>query len=306
LSPVRVDQQIKKDNFFSIQQKLTKALKAIPKDSYDVIIANHSLTTYPVLRAGVTKKTLYYIQAYEPEMYRLMGGAKNYILSFLSLLSYKIKLFTVVNADVYTNHKWITSKRVLYPGVDFGLFYSKNTNAEDKKSADKIIIGTIGRLEVFKGTIYILQAFSIIKQKFPNAELHVAFGDADDFKEYKDIYCFQPHGDEALGDFYRSLDYYICAGFIQLGAFHYPVAEAMSCGVSVITTSYYPANDTNAWITKPRDPEDIAEKFSTAHENMEQRKQKIKKGFEAVQQFDWKVVTKKLNFFLEELVAKNN
>jgi len=302
LSRARPDQIEKKENFFSIQQKLTKALKSIPENSFDIILANHSLTTYPVLRAGLTKKTVYYVQAYEPEMYKLMGGIKNNILGLLSLFSYKIKLFTVVNAGIYTNHKHINSKKVLYPGIDFKLFYP---NVFNKKITDKIVIGTIGRLEVFKGTIYILQAFTIIKQKFPNAELHVAFGNAEDFKDHNDIYCFQPHGDEALGNFYRSLDYYICAGFIQLGAFHYPVAEAMSCGIPVITTSYYPANDTNAWITNIKDSNDIVLKFSEAHLNMQRKNEKVERALLDVQQFDWKNVTIKLNHFLEELVANN-
>ena len=214
---------VKKENAFSIQRKLTKALYKIAKNSYDIIIANHSLTTLPIKRTGLTHKTLYYVQAYEPDFYNLSGGLKNRILAHLSECSYKMKLFTVVNSDIYLKYKKINASRVLYPGIDFDLFYPKVKESRDE-TKNKIIIGTVGRLESYKGTRYIIEAFNKLKKKNPSMQLHVAFGNPLDFKNYKDIYCFQPHGDKELGNFYRTLDYYICAGYTQLGAFHYPDA----------------------------------------------------------------------------------
>ena len=72
----------KKNNAFSIQKKLTRALRKIPKNSYDAVIANHALTTLPVKRAGLIPKALYYVQAYEPEYYN-SPGIKNRILACL-------------------------------------------------------------------------------------------------------------------------------------------------------------------------------------------------------------------------------
>ena len=236
---------IKTENGLSIQRKLKKALSRIPKNSYDVIIANQSLTVLPIKLSGWSYKTLYYVQAYEPEFYTNMGGRKNRILSELSALTYTLKLFTVVNADIYLNYKKLAASRTLYPGVDTTIFYPKDIgNLTPKKN--KIILGTVGRLERIKGTRFILDAFVLLRARYPNAELHVAFGDPATFKLYEGVYCFQPDGDEELAKFYRTLDYYICAGTIQHGAFHYPVVEAMCCGVSLITTPYYPANESNA------------------------------------------------------------
>ena len=291
----------RKNNAFSIQKKLTKALRKIPTGSYDVIIANHALTTLPVKRAGLVRKTLYYVQAYEPEYYD-SGSIKDRILAFLSEKSYKMKLFTVVNGSTYLNYKKLKATKILYPGIDTNIFYQKSRKL-NQRIEDKIVIGTIGRTEDYKGTRYITQAFLKLNQKYSNFELHVAFGDPRQFKDHDNIYCFQPHGDEKLARFYRSLDYYICAGYIQLGAFHYPVSEAMSCAVPVITTAYYPANDANAWmIKKTQDPEEIVTLIELAQSNPSLKQKKLEQALSDVKQFDWKRAGEQLNNYIKELV----
>lgn len=296
------NETIKKTGAIAIQKKLTRALKRIPKDSYDVIIANHSLTTLPVIIAGLKDKTLYYVQAYEPEFYNISGGVKNKILSYLSELSYRMNLFTIVNAKTYLNYKRLKATRILYPGIDFNRFYPKNSTPT-QKPAEQIVIGTIGRLESFKGTRYVIETFKILKKKYSNIQLHVAFGNPDDFLNEEGIYCFQPHGDKELGKFYRSLDYYFCGANIQLGAFHYPVAEAMCSGVSVITTQYYPANETNAWIVEPFSSDEFIKAFESAQSNQLLRVKKIQQGLQDTRQFDWKLVGQRLNEYMIELVG---
>ncbi|MEO6723435.1 MAG: glycosyltransferase family 4 protein [Ferruginibacter sp.] len=298
----------KTENGFSIQRKLKKALSRLSKNAYDIIIANQSLTVLPIKLSGWAYKTLYYVQAYEPEFYINMGGHKNKILSELSALTYTLKLFTVVNANVYLNYKNLKATRTLYPGVDTPIFYPKET-AKLKTKNDKIIIGTVGRLERFKGTQFILDAFLLLRARYSNVELHVAFGDPANFELYEGVHCFRPDGDEALANFYRTLDYYICAGFIQLGAFHYPVVEAMCCGIPVITTPYYPANESNAWITGICDATSIVKQFELAQADDKRRAKKVGQALEDIKQFDWKKVGERMNSYLNELmnkVAKRN
>lgn len=80
------------------------------KNKYDLILANHSLTTYPVFLSGKSKSIkVYYIQAYEPEYYSLNKGIKNKILQLLSKLSYKLPLKQIVNAEVYLKYKEINA-----------------------------------------------------------------------------------------------------------------------------------------------------------------------------------------------------
>lgn len=284
---------------FSNQKHLTRAFLKLDPKSFDIIIANHSLTTIPLKIAGVINKTLYYVQAYEPEFFHSKPGFKNKIFGFLSAFSYKMNLFTVVNAEIYLNFKELQASRVLYPGVDFSIFYPSTTKKIRKEN--EIIVGTVGRLEPQKGTYYVLEAFNKLKKKYPGLRLHVAFGNSKDFLDYEDVYCFQPHGDEALGEYYRTLDFYFCAGFAQLGAFHYPVVEAMSCGVSVITTQYYPADHSNAWLAAPKNIDDLVKCFEMAYNNIELREQKIQQALKDVQQFSWVKVGKMLNQYINEL-----
>ena len=153
---------ILKESGFSIFLNLTKGLRKLPKDSYDVIIANHSLTAFAIKIAGLQHKSIYYVQAYEAELLMLLGGLKNHLLSHLYSLSYKMNLFTIVNAGIYLDYKKLKASRVLYPGVDFTLFYP---SLEKPFNKNKIIIGTIGRMENFKGTRFIVDAFKELKKK---------------------------------------------------------------------------------------------------------------------------------------------
>jgi glycosyltransferase involved in cell wall biosynthesis len=290
----------KPESGYSIQRKLTKALAAIHKSSFDAVIANHSLTVRSIVNTGWKEKTLYYVQAYEPELLQLLGGIKNRTLAFFSARSYQQGLYTVVNADVYLNYKNLRASRTLSPGIDFSCFYPKSLS---NRIQNKIILGTIGRTEKYKGTQYILQAYSLLKEKYPKIELHVAFGEASDFSQYEDVKCFQPHGDTALADYYRSLDFYLCAGFSQQGAFHYPIAEAMACATAVITTRYSPATEQNSWLCDSQSADDLIKNFEAALSNSEERLRKIKQGLNDVQQFEWKLVGRKLEEYLFELVG---
>ena len=293
----------KKDSGFYIFLKLFLGLKKLNKDSYDVIIANHSLTAFIIKCAGLKNKSIYYVQAYEAELLSVADGLKNKVLAYFYSLSYKMNFFTIVNAKIYLNYKKLKASRVLYPGVDFDLFYPDKKNPSQEK---KIIIGTIGRLEKFKGTSFVVDAFKELKKKYPELQLHMAFADSNDFKQDKDIYCFHPKNDSKLADFYRSLDFYICAGYIQLGAFHYPVVEAMSCGIPVITTQYYPANETNAWMIRPKNKEDFVSQFELAMNNRLLKEKKIEQALDDVKQFDWKVVGKKLENYLNDFLQLEN
>ena len=288
-------------NALKINQKITAGLKKLG-NSFDVILANHSLTILPIKRAGFLYKTLYYVQAYEPELYEFSKSVKNKILKYFSEQSYKTKVLTIVNADIYKNYKLLRSSRVLYPGIDFNFFYSKKK--EDLKNK-KIIIGTIGRKEINKGTNYILEAFYKLIKILPNIELHIAFG-SKDFQAHPNIICIYPNGDKELGDYYRSLDYYISAGYYQQGAFHYPVVEAMACGIPIISTNYYPVNTLNCWLTEIKNSDDIVSKFELAVNNPEERKSKVLNGLTDVKQFEWKNAAKKLEAYLLELFKNNN
>lgn len=281
----------KKGGFLKIMYCLYKALKNINASADTIILANHSLTTLPVYLSKTKGKKVYYIQAYEPEYYEILPGIKNKLLAYLSKLSYSLPFQQVVNSHLYCNYKEIKSDKIVYPGIDLSVFYPKQM-VEPPQKPRKWRIGTIFREELQKGTAYALEAFEILNRQRDDMEFILAFAPA----EYKgtNIHVVQPHGDSELATFYRSLDIYISAGTIQQGAVHYPVIESMACGTVVVTTSYYPANEENAYIVPIKDATAIAKAVVSAISNSHEFFWKQSKAVECVTRFAWDTVGDKM------------
>ena len=86
----------------------------------------------------------------------------------------------------------------------------------------------------------------------------------------------------------------VAPGTVQLGAPHYPVLEAMACGIPVITTGYMPASreNNNAWIVPIADADSIAQAILEAIEAPHLREKRKQKGLEDIQKFSWQAVAK--------------
>jgi glycosyltransferase involved in cell wall biosynthesis len=280
---------------------LFNGLRTLKKKNYDVILANASLNTWPIHYSGIGGRVFYYIQAYEPEYFQSMGGLKNKLLAYLSRRSYALPFLKIVNAPVYCNYKEIKANHVVLPGLDLSLFYPGERLRDKEKRIWKI--GTIGRIEPYKGTQFVLDAFKTIRETRKDVQLHMAFGEEGLNKEQEGIFIVQPHGDKNLVDFYRGLDMYISAGTVQHGAVHYPVIEAMACGVPVVTTPYYPAYEDNAWLIEPGNFSDIVTRILKVISDQEAVNLKLDMARKDVQQFDWDVVSEKmLEIFLKNSV----
>ena len=264
------------------------------KTSYDIILANHSLTTYPIIFSTCKGKRFYYIQAYEPEYYQSFKGVKNVILTFLSWLSYFFKFKKIVNADLYRDYKNIRSDMVVYPGIDLEIFKPR-----PYRHHTKTILGSIGRSEAYKGTSYVLDAFFLAYKENPNIELNIAFGDKSLENIHEAIKVTNPKNDLELSCFYNSLDILIAAGTVQLGAIHYPVIEAMACGISIINTGYFPSTKDNSWIVPVKDANAIALSISTILSNIEVKDIKIENAYKSIGQFSWEIVAQKMDLYFK-------
>lgn len=270
--------------------------KALNQLTADVVLATQCFTAGPVWKSKIKAKKFYYIQAYEPDFYN-GNSLKLFIFKYIAKKSYSYPLEKIVNSEMYFNYKEIKSDKVVFPGLDFGFFFPKGQNFEKKA---KYIIGTIGRLEKIKGTQYILDAFEILKKKYQTQiELHIAFGD-DQWGKHGGVKVFKPKNDMELGEFYRSIDIYICAGNIQLQAVHYPVIESMSCKIPLITTGYYPANENNSYLIKTNDSQSIIQAVEEVINHPDMAEQRANNALKEVKQFGWgKVSRKMINYFIE-------
>ncbi|WP_312351327.1 glycosyltransferase family 4 protein [Empedobacter sp.] len=268
--------------------------KALDKQSADIVLATHSFTAEPVFLSRIEAKKFYYVQAYEPDYY-YKKTLKEKLYKRISRKSYKLGLNIIVNAPMYLSYKEIETDMFVYPGLDL-----LNFKPVTRKLNDKIILGTIGRLEEYKGTTYIVEAFRKLRKEFgENIELHMAFGDSKLSNE-DGIFLVIPNGDQELAAYYNSLDIYLCAGTIQLEAVHYPVIESMACKIPVITTGYQPADDSNSWNISIKNSEEILKRVKEVIN--EDTTKKVEKGFSDIQIFDWENVSKKmLGYFKTKL-----
>lgn len=263
--------------------------KAINKREYDIVLANQSLSAFPVYFSKACEKKFYYIQAYEPDYYAGHTFNKR-VLRMLSRESYKLPLNKIVNAPIYFNYKEIKASRFVFPGIDFTKF-----KPGIKGPANKIILGCIGRIEPFKGTSFVLEAYHQLRNEFgPAIELHIAFGNKQLESVEQGIRIITVKNDIELAAYYNSASIIIAPGTIQLGAVHYPVIEAMACKTPVVTTGYHPADSNNSWIVPIKNSILIAEAVKNIISNPEATEKKVEKAFAEVQEFDWNIVAKKM------------
>jgi glycosyltransferase involved in cell wall biosynthesis len=272
--------------------------------NYDVVLANHSFTAWPVTLARLgSAKRCYYIQAFEPEYYALEKGVKAVFREWVSAGSYRLKLHQICNAPVYIGYRDIKATQWAPPGVDFKVFYPKAT-AITLKGREEIVLGCIGRLEPAKGTRFVLAAFEELYARDRRYRLRVAFGNLPVGFQHPAVEVVIPRNDFELADFYRSVDILIAPGTVQLGAPHYPVMEAMACGVPVVNTGYIPANRENSWIVEVGSAAAIVEAVSDVTSS-EQLNEKVERGLNDIAEFEWRRVAGKMtNWFLSLPVAR--
>jgi glycosyltransferase involved in cell wall biosynthesis len=245
-------------NGLSVYGGMTRALGRIGRD-YDVILANHSLSTIPVTLARTgAARPFYYVQAHEPEYYALEKGLRARVLEALSTLSYRLPLTQIANAPVYVGYADIRARDWIPPGIDGNVFRRRNHGPEAGPGRPWVI-GTIGRREPAKGTIHALRAFEKLAQVDPDVRLRVAYGNLPEGWHHERAEIVVPRNDAELADYYRSIDVLLATATVQLGACHYPVIEAMACGTPVVTTGYLPADADNAWIVPVGDSDAIVE-----------------------------------------------
>jgi glycosyltransferase involved in cell wall biosynthesis len=261
---------------------------------YDVVLANHSLTAWPVAFASCGRAAkFYYVQAYEPEFYTVRRTTKAYVLAVLSALSYHLPLRRIVNADIYRRYKNLRARDVIPPGIDLEVFKPSDARPAIEKSAT-VVLGCIGRREPQKGTAYALQAFESLYSYDRRFRLKVAFGNLPDGWSHEACEVVFPKNDSQLAEYYRSLDVLIAPGTIQHGAPHYPVLESWACGIPVVTTGYMGASNETAWLVRNRDPASIREAVLNLLQDPTDRRRRISNALELAQGYGWEHIAERM------------
>lgn len=286
---------------FEIYRRLFAALRRVGA-GYDVILANHSLTTYPLFFAscGAARK-VYYIQAYEPEYFATGKGAKYVVLEWLSRQSYRLPLLQIANAAVYLNYREIKARSWVPPGIDRGTFF-RRTDIPTFSAGRVWTIGTIGRTEPSKGTAIVQRAFETLAASDPDVSLKMAFGASDSTWCHRRAEIVQPSCDAELAEFYRSVDILVAVPTQQFGGYHYPVLEAMSCGTPVVSTGHMPATAESAWLVEPDSASAIVDALRRIRNAADgEIREKLDLAEKSSADYDWGAVARR---FLEQMEGR--
>ena len=273
--------------------RMVNALRrGIARHEADVVLANHMLTAWATAAARTSARRWYYVQAYETELYE-GGSVSQRVLRLLAAMSYLLPLRRIVNAPMYRRYKLLRAEHVVPPGLALDRFHAKTVGFPS--AGDVVTLGTIGRHEPWKGTADVIAAYRQLRESGVSCRLVVAYGNVDEVTAaLPGVTVTVPRDDDELAAFYRSIDILLVAARLQLQAVHYPVIEAMASGTTVVTTGYYPADDSNAYLARTHDPASIADAVIAALANPELRNARAARARRAVQSFDWNIVAESM------------
>jgi glycosyltransferase involved in cell wall biosynthesis len=250
---------------------------------YDVILANHSFTPWAIAAARTgNAKSFYYIQAYEPEYFKL---EKQWLNWLVARASYFLPLVQLANTRVYNRHAGVKPVAIVPAGIDLGVYHPKANRRVFEDGSD-IVLGCIGRREPSKGTQYVLDAFTELAASDNRYRLRVAYGNLPEGWSHPRCDIVVPANDGELATFYRSVDIMVAAGTVQHGAPHYPVIEAMASGTPVVTTGYMPADPGNSWLVINRNSAAVAAGIAAIVSDPNYGR-RVDRALEAVQALSW-------------------
>jgi glycosyltransferase involved in cell wall biosynthesis len=261
----------------------------------DILMPSFHLAVWATWAAGraARARAFYYMQAYEAEFYTDHASRwRGALLSALARHSYRVVPRVVTNAPMYLDYPGISAIGWVPPGIDFARFFARPAHPWPRERAP--VLGCIGRPERWKGTHDVFAAAALLAAQGRDFVLRCAFHRPEGFEALGErVQQVQPRNDDELAEFYRSCDLMLAPGTIQLGAPHYPVMEAMACGVPVITTGYMPADADNALIVPIGDPAALAAAVESALADPAATAARAARARQSIAEFAWPVVARR-------------
>jgi glycosyltransferase involved in cell wall biosynthesis len=224
--------------------RLGRAIRRAP-GRYDLLLASFSFVALACALAGRRRRTLYYVQNYDPEILVLKRNLGSWIGAALSYLSYWLCRKQIVNSPHYLGYSGISATDFVPPGVDTAIFFPRQDQPD--LSSGPIRIGIIGRSEPHKYRP-VVDAFRSIRQRHPGCVLVVAYGNVpvEVLAGAGPHEIVVPRDDVELAAFYRSCDVFLALSEFAVGAF-YPPLEALASGTPLISMRFLYVTEENCW-----------------------------------------------------------
>lgn len=196
--------------------------------------------------------------------------------------------------------KWVDENKikVIHNGIETAPF--ENTSGQLRNelglSDDTILIGMIGRVNIFKGQEYFLEIASILKNSYPNAKF-ILVGDA--YRGYEYLYdkidmiiekndlsktVFDLRYREDIPNILRSFNILVLPSQLP-DSFPTVILEAMACGVTVVATKQGGAvemidDQITGYLIPLQDAREASRQISKLIDNEHLRKELGQKGKE--------------------------
>ena len=213
--------------------------------------------------------------------------------------------------------------KVIYNGTDHHVFYPIPNDKRDEareciraKGVTEPFILFIGTIEPRKNLKNLFEAFSILKdqKKFKGklVVIGMAGWKSEGLLEHvkklgieNDLITLGYMTNDELRYFYNLAEVFVFPSFYE--GFGYPIVEAFSCGVAVVTSNSSSCPEIAggaALIVDPHSPFDIAEKTALILEDKRIKNELIQKGFLRAKEFDYSKTAQQTLAVYKEVYSK--
>ncbi len=227
-----------------------------------------------------------------------------------------IKNFVLLNGkqkDEFINRNKLEKKKIFISRLGIYSYLSLYASEEVNESNKTILF--FGRISAYKGLEYLLPAFKVVHEKFPDIKLIVAgsgkfYFDIEEYQQLDYIQFINRHvPDNELVSLIESSLFVVCpyteatqSGVIMSAfALNKPVLATNTGGISE-----YVQNDITGKLIKPKSVDSIASTIIS----MIERPEILKKYSDNIQnlysisEYSWKTIVNELTGFYKEVIAK--
>jgi glycosyltransferase involved in cell wall biosynthesis len=275
----------------------------------DLCLANYFTTAYVALASrwlrGDRAVLAYNVRGYEPLSHGLNADASlpsRIVRAGLAWVSYRLPLQKICTTNWLKEQTQDPSAWVVGHGIDLSVFRA----GPDRTAAERVVVGTIGRLGEAKGYPDFLRALALLPADLP-IEIRIAAPDPVELPEHFPSTVEHPRPEREMAELYGRCDIFV---FSSRGeGFGLPALEAMAVGCPLITTDsggvrQFAEHGKNCVMTPPADPPALARAIEALVRDAGRRAELREAGLATAAEYSQDAVLERFCGYLVKLAAR--